>query len=242
MWLLLDIGNTRVKYALYQGGNFILREEIRGEVVTRLKPLFSEYKISHAIMAATGSIPESLPAFLDQHCALTELTHATPLPVRLAYNTPETLGADRVAAVVGASYQFPGRPVLVIDVGTCITLDFIDTEGTYRGGSISPGLDMRFKAMHTFTARLPLIPRPAELSLTGNSTRDCLASGALQGAVFEVDGFIQAYRHKYPGLKVILTGGDADFFESQLKSKIFAFPDLVEFGLVKILEYNGVKA
>jgi type III pantothenate kinase len=162
-----------------------------------------------------------------------------PMPIQIRYATPETLGVDRIAAACGAIALFPGKNCLAIDAGTCITYDFIDHAGNYWGGGISPGIEMRLKAMHTFTTRLPLVKVNQQASLIGNSTESCLQSGALFGVLGEIEGIIQKYDQNYQELKVIICGGDISLFENQLKPTIFAAPDLVLMGLNRILLQNA---
>jgi type III pantothenate kinase len=149
---------------------------------------------------------------------------------------------DRLAAVVGANYFFPEQDCLVIDAGTCITFDYIDRNKKYFGGSISPGLTMKFKALHTFTGRLPLVEQTEknaeQVPLVGQNTVACLQSGVLNGTLAEVDGMIAAYLKQSPDLITVMCGGDAPFFETNLKARIFAVPDLVLIGLNRILNYN----
>jgi type III pantothenate kinase len=174
------------------------------------------------------------------------LDAALAVPIVKAYDTPQTLGADRVAAAVGATTVFPGQDCLVIDMGTCITADIVDRKHRFQGGIISPGLRMRLQAMSQFTARLPLIP-VSELSIdnwpsvVGKNTKQAMSSGVLNGMLFEMDGIISRHREQYPDLKVVICGGDASIFESHLKPPIFAVPELVLRGLNRILEYNVKK-
>jgi type III pantothenate kinase len=166
------------------------------------------------------------------------LTASLPLPISNLYATPQTLGGDRLASVCGAHQKFPGSHCLVIDAGTCIKYDFLDKDGQYHGGAISPGLKMRFQAMHQFTAKLPLVEIVEDPKLIGNTTETSLQSGALNGAVAEMNGIILQYEQKFEGLQVILSGGDGPFFENKLKRPIFALPELVLSGLNSILIYN----
>jgi type III pantothenate kinase len=166
------------------------------------------------------------------------LDHKLPLPIKNNYGTPETLGVDRIAAVCGAQQIFPFQNCLVIDAGTCVTFDIIDKDGVYYGGAISPGMHMRFKAVHTFTARLPLISPVPEAKLIGDSTETSIQSGVINGMAAEMVGIIQRYQVKFNDLRVILCGGDTLFFENKLKASIFASPELVLVGLNSILIYN----
>ena len=162
----------------------------------------------------------------------------TPLPVENLYETPRTLGYDRMAAVVGANALCPGRDLLVIDAGTCITYEFIDASGRYHGGNISPGLQMRFKALHQFTGRLPQVQAEGRLLPLGKDTDTAIRSGVLQGMEYEISGYIQTMKHKYPELLVFLTGGNEFSFDTNLKNIIFADKFLVLKGLNRILNYN----
>ena len=161
------------------------------------------------------------------------------MPIVNLYNTPKTLGLDRLAAVVGASIQYPGKNILVIDIGTCMTFDFIDSKRNYHGGNISPGVELRLKAMHHFTSSLPLVIRKNNMNILGKSTKEALQNGAFQGLKFEIEGFIKNLTNRTKSLTVILTGGDAVNFGETLESKIFVDPNLVLKGLNDILTYNN---
>jgi type III pantothenate kinase len=154
------------------------------------------------------------------------------------YNTPETLGKDRLAGVVGAMQLMPASDILVIDAGTALTYDIVTSSGEYLGGAISPGITMRYKALHTFTNRLPLLDYNDDAQLIGYDTSSCIHSGVLNGAAAEMEGIIQQYRQIYPGLRIILTGGDQNYFDKRLKIKTFAAPNLVLEGLNLILDFN----
>jgi type III pantothenate kinase len=161
-----------------------------------------------------------------------------PVPLVKDYDTPETLGADRVAAAVGATVLFPDEELVVIDMGTCITYDYVDRREHFQGGLISPGMRMRFQAMHTFTLRLPLIEAIEVPSLIGKSTRHAMQSGVMNGLIAEINGIVDAYRSQSPNCRVVLCGGDVPFFESLLKPPIFVVSELVLIGLNRILQYN----
>ena len=170
-----------------------------------------------------------------------ELTADTPVPVRNLYKTPATLGKDRLAAVVGAYSLFPERDILVIDAGTALTIDFVDREGNYHGGSISPGLNMRFRALHEFTKKLPLMKQTDDCEIIGDSTDAAIISGVQNGIIFEVEAYIHQFVNKFPQLVIILTGGDGIFFENKIEKHIFAESNLVFFGLEKIALINTNK-
>ena len=174
------------------------------------------------------------------------MSYKTRLPVHNYYKTPNTLGTDRLANLVGARSLFPGKNILIISAGTCITYDVITSSDEYYGGNITPGIDMRLKAMHTFTSRLPLIKKEMKSQLYGDSTATAMLTGTLQGTALEVTGFIQTYRKEYRALRIVLTGGDAPLIENILskqayrkESKIFAVPHLTLHGLNEILLLHG---
>jgi len=167
-----------------------------------------------------------------------ELTAETKIPVNNLYKTPETLGKDRLAAVVGAYSLFPGKDILVIDAGTALTIDFIDREGNYHGGVISPGLNMRFRALHEYTKKLPFLSQTDDFEIIGNSTISAITSGVQNGIIFEVNAYINHFVKIFPQFVNILTGGDAIFFVNKIEKCIFAEPNLVFFGMEKIILIN----
>ncbi len=243
MNLVLDIGNTKHKMAIFDGNTLVSLEITEQLLPEHLEQTLQNFQVSHGILCSVDHYDENLAAALSENIPVIQLSHSTLLPITNAYATPTTLGKDRLSAAVGANALFPGKNVLSIDAGTCIKYDFIDSHAVYHGGAISPGLNMRLKAMHNFTARLPLIVASnlAETPLTkliGNDTNASMLSGALNGALFEVEGTISAYMEKYSDLVVVITGGDAAFFELHAKSRIFARPNLVLEGLNTILNYN----
>ncbi len=233
----IDIGNTGTKYGIFEGdalvkqGYFNGQEDLPQELLNQV--------FDHAIIASVAESAQSITARLSVAGSIIELSPQTALPVNNKYKTPQTLGADRIAGAVGANYLFKGHNCLVFDAGTCITHDFVDKDGNYMGGGIAPGLNMKFKALHTFTKRLPLVERPEnDYPLTGQTTQESILSGVLAGTVAELNGIIQAYLEKADDLTVILCGGDAGFFESKLKGRIFVIPELVLIGLHRILLHN----
>ncbi len=235
MNLVIDFGNTRIKAAIFSGTK--LHEKFLFSTSQQLKSFLEKEKFEHCIVSSVNEPTEEVVSWIDSGKKLL-LTTNLPLPVNIAYATPATLGVDRIAAVCGAIEIFPNRNCLVIDAGTCINYEFIDAEFNYHGGAISPGIKMRFEALHKFTARLPLIKEFNRTELVGNSTESCMTSGVLNGVLAEVNGIIDQYSKKFTDLGVILCGGDAYFFENNLKQPIFAAPDLVLYGLNRILEHN----
>jgi len=204
--------------------------------------MLDEMEIEALIVSSVNTEVSSHLDLNNKNYSTLQLDHATPLPIRMKYETPETLGKDRIALAVAAHKIHSDEPTLVIDAGTCITYDFVDAEGTYYGGAISPGVQMRLKAMHFGTSSLPLINWQKEMKgipeLNGKSTISSMLSGVVNGAKGEMEAFIVKYSENRPNLKVLLTGGDAEFFEKELKNGIFADPNLLLKGLNEILDYN----
>ena len=229
MNLAIDSGNSFTKIGFFEKGKLLNRISVNNKVFSEQSIPYLAEKI---IISSVSSIDFS---FLKKENVL-ELNAKTPVPVKINYQTPAGPGADRVAAICGAFALFPEEDVVVINAGTCITIDFLSKAGEFAGGTISPGINLRYKALNSFTARLPLIETQDFAPLTGTSTEEAMAGGVLNGVVFEVAGFINAYKKKYPTSKIILTGGDSIFFERKLKDFIFVVPDLVLTGLNYILE------
>jgi len=236
MNLAIDYGNTLIKGAFFEGPD--PKEKFQFSEVLQLKDLLQKKIIQHCIISSVNKRSDDLFTWINASGKKLSLHVDLPLPIRVNYGTPNTLGVDRIAAVCGAQEIFPEQDSLVIDAGTCINYEFLDATGTYHGGSISPGIQMRFEAMHTFTARLPLISAVPDAPLIGSSTADCMQSGVMNGAIAEINGIMEKYRKLYPMLRPILCGGDAHFFENKLKDSIFVAPDLVLRGLNRILLHN----
>ena len=241
MNLIIDIGNTSAKLAVFSQGE--MKEIVRtsNQTLEGLGALCQQYPIRKGIWSSVISLSEEMKQQLEQlPFPMMEFTYRTPVPVRNLYHTPETLGMDRLAAVIAAYVQKPGHPSLVIDAGTCITYDFIDESGQYQGGNISPGMEMRFKALHAFTAKLPQVNASGEKPEYGKSTETAIRSGVIRGIEHEISGYIQHLKKNYPSLLVFLTGGNDFSFDTNVKSGIFADGFLVLKGLNRILEYNDV--
>jgi len=236
MNLVVDYGNTSAKVAIFDQSGLV--EKLTFTSKEELQSLLLVSTAENFIVSSVNADAEQICDWAVHAKQKFILTHKLPLPITILYSTPHTLGVDRIAGSCGGLQLFPGYNCLVIDAGTCITYDFTDDKRNYHGGSISPGLMMRFKAVHTFTARLPLVSPTEHLELVGNSTETSIQSGVVHGLVAEIDGIIERYRNKYSDLKVILCGGDAPFFENKLKASIFASPDLVLLGLNSVLIHN----
>lgn len=205
-----------------------------------LEVVCKKYDVQKAIVATVIDLSEYALAQLEKIPAtVLWLDSLTPIPVINMYETPETLGYDRMAAVVAAHGQFPNKDILVIDAGTCITYEFIDSLGQYHGGNISPGLSMRLKALNCFTGRLPLVEAEGRMFDMGKDTETAIRAGVKKGIEYEMEGYIADMKHKYPELLVFLTGGDEFSFDTKLKSIIFADRFLVLKGLNRILNYNN---
>ena len=241
MNLCIDIGNTKSKIALFQGDKIIEKWSRKNVSVNWLEKELKAFEISAAIISNTRSINEEVRAYLSERCHFIELDHTTKLPFKNHYATPETLGRDRIAVVCAAQSLYPKENVLVIDAGTCITYDAISKEGDYYGGSIHPGLTMRFKALNNYTGKLPLVAKQPMKNLVGDTTENAILAGVAYATIKEMEGMLHDYKVKFGELIVIISGGDASFFVSQMKSKIFAHSNLVLLGLNKILKYNVEK-
>jgi type III pantothenate kinase len=240
MNLIIDRGNTFVKWALFEGDAMRFKFKAKSVDQAALDALFDLYDIEHCILSATANFDFS-EEILSSKTDLIKLDHLTRLPFVNLYSTPETLGRDRMAAVAAARVEWPNRDVLIIDTGTCITIDFINQLGQYLGGNISPGPELRFKAMHEGTAFLPLVERPDDFSLIGESTVSALQNGGFAGCVAEIKGWIELTREQFEDPIVVLSGGDATAFATSFKNEIFVRPDLVLTGLNEILKFNVEK-
>jgi len=235
MNLVIDSGNSAIKAGLFD--QFSLKKIYESTSIDALKKILFDNKVDRAIVSSVKNDAEEIRRYLGVATTLI-LSHDLKLPFENLYKTPETLGADRVAAVAGAIQLYPNQDILVIDAGTCVTYDFIDRNKNYQGGSISAGLKMRLRAVHEFTAKLPLVEYSGTPLITGRTTSQAIESGAFFGMLAEINGFIEEYKKIAPALVVIICGGDAKFFESKIKHSIFVVPEIVLTGLNNILQYN----
>ncbi|QZT36471.1 type III pantothenate kinase [Halosquirtibacter xylanolyticus] len=239
MNLIIDIGNTRIKYALFESQKLIHLESTSDFDLPLITKWVEDYPIKSAIVSDVRDVRHQIEADLMKLLSkVLFLDEKTTLPINNSYRTPETLGKDRIAAVVGAWSRFPNRNSLVIDAGTAITYDFIDQTGTYLGGNISPGLQTRFRALHDYTGKLPLLEVKAVEEEIGKDTTNAIQSGVGLGLTFEVEKYISHFSEKYHDLHVIITGGDAVFFETILKNSIFVDLNVTLIGLNRILIDN----
>ena len=240
MNLAIDIGNTRNKFAIINQHkiiDIIVKDTLSTGV---LKDILAKYpEISFAILSTVRNINSSILSFLNEELNyFIVLDENTPIPIENLYETKSTLGKDRLAAIVGANNIHPDSNILVIDMGTAITYDFINDSNQYLGGTISPGLEMRFKALNHFTDKLPLLQKSEKYNTIGKNTTDSIISGVQNGIIFEIDGYINKLKSKHSDLRIILTGGDAIFFDKKLKNTIFVNLNLNFIGLNKILNFN----
>lgn len=241
MYLAIDIGNTRTKIGVYNNRDRIHFEFVKSLTVTKLKKLCNIFDVKGIALCASGKLKENVVSYLSDRTDVIFLMHDIKIPITIDYKTPATLGKDRIAAAIGA-YQIAeeGHCAVIINMGTCITMDFIDFNGVYKGGNISPGISMRLKAMHKFTAKLPLVEKTLNKEILGFDTTSALQNGAVAGANREIDAFISQIQEKYQPISIIVSGGDADYFVEYTKKTIFARPYIVLEGLIETLIYNGI--
>lgn len=241
MNLVIDIGNTVAKLAFFEDG--VLQDVVctSNDTLADLDLCLEKYKIEKGIVSTVIDLTDEVKSrLMNSEVRFVMMNSRLKLPVGNLYSTPETLGSDRIAAVVGANMQYPDRNILVIDAGTCITYDFIDSENNYHGGNISPGVRMRLKALNDYTSRLPLIDPEGPCPSLGHNTETAIRAGVVRGVQLEVQGYVDMMSKKYPGLFVFLTGGDAFSFDINSKNRIFADKFLVLRGLNRLLEYNEI--
>jgi len=237
--LILDFGNTLKKLAVFHGDEQVDFISSDGDIVSNIEELKKKYpQLNAAILSSVVNIDIHTMTYLKMNFRFLYFNHEVAIPLTNKYKSPETLGKDRLAAAVGAYVMFPQKNVLVIDAGSSITYEILTQEGEYLGGAISPGLNMRAKALNSFTDKLPLVTFSNEAPLIGNNTDTSLKSGIVNGAIAEVNGMIQFFLNKFENLQIILTGGDAYYFEKRLNYNIFASGNLVLKGLNYILDYN----
>lgn len=242
--LCIDIGNSSVKLCVFHNKKLIHKEiqnSLNELIIYELSQQFPD--VDNVILSSVKKENRRINKILQkQFNYFIEFSDKTPVPIENLYKTKETLGKDRLAAIVGANNMYPESNVLVVDAGTAITFDFINAKKQYYGGTISPGLRMRFSALHQFTGKLPLVEPSDEYALLGDNTHRAILSGVINGIIFEIDGYIESLQKENKELITILTGGDAIFFVKKLKNTIFVDQNLVLTGLNRIIEYNVKKS
>lgn len=241
--LIIDIGNSRTKFAIFQKDKLLNLQVFENpELVSLMKILQTFPDIGASVLSAVKDYSGAFDDVLKKRGLFLKLDETTPLPFKNLYKTPKSLGKDRLAIVAGARAYYPGQNVLAIVAGTTITYDVVNEKDEYLGGGISPGIMMRFKALHTFTEKLPFIkPVEGEQPLIGNTTETAILTGVFNGMMAETDGIINRYRERFKNLKIIMGGGDYKYFDKRLKNNIFVAPNLVLEGLKKILNFNEEK-
>ena len=238
MEIAVDIGNTFTKIAGFNHGEMTEVRKLENSLFEDTQNTIEWLGAKRGIISSVaGGENEWVRAFPEMDWLL--LNHNTPLPFNNRYETPHTLGLDRIALAAAASSFYPHKNVLVVDAGTCITYELLTSKNNYQGGAISPGLKMRVKAMHHFTAKLPDVHVDSNVDLIGNTTQTCLQSGALHGLVAEIDGTINSYKSRFKNLTVVLTGGDAEVLAPLVKNDIFARQNFLLEGLHAVLAYNS---
>jgi type III pantothenate kinase len=238
--LVIDRGNTQLKIGIFD--QYLLVHSDSTDILDKTKLLewHVKFPITQIIYSSVVTNDDlKLIAVTLPKTKLIHLTHETPLPFNWEYKSKSTIGKDRLAAIAGAMQLYPNENVLVIDAGTAITYEFLSKTGLYKGGNISPGLNMRLKALHHFTSRLPLIEKIDSPPFIGDSTKTAIESGVLNGILHEIDGLITTSINKEKVSKIIITGGDAEFFARKLKNPIFVHSNIVLTGLNRILEHNA---
>ncbi|MBQ5663867.1 MAG: type III pantothenate kinase [Bacteroidaceae bacterium] len=240
MNLVIDIGNSYCKAALFEERTMKEFHKGSNRFIEILDKWSKNYNIKKAIVSSVIEIPATIVGQLEKlSCQYIQFNAQTKLPIKILYRTPHTLGVDRIAAVVGAQGEAPERDILVIDAGSAITYDFIDTQGNYHGGNIAPGINMRLTALHEHTGKLPLVLPEGDTPAMGYDTETAIRSGVINGIKHEIEGYISQISKKYPSLLVFLTGGDEKILINSIKSRIFADEFLVLKGLNRILTNHG---
>ena len=250
MLLAVDVGNTKIKVAVFEGSNLIERFDFySSELQKQIEFTLNKYQsISDLVVASVGNIPKEAFLVFEKQLNVHFISHETTFPFHNKYETPHSLGIDRMVLASGAVLNFPNQNRLVIDAGTCITYDFIDEKDTYFGGAISPGIRLRYESLHHYTAKLPLLSlelfesqsKESELNqFIGNSTANSIHSGVLNGVKNEIEGFIAQYQRLYPKFIIILTGGDTEFLAKRLKNTIFANSNFLLESLNQTFQYKN---
>jgi type III pantothenate kinase len=237
--LCLDFGNTRLKVAVFNDDNFVEEIILPNDEMFTIERLIAIHRPEKTILSSVINHNPAIETFLAGATKFHKLSHLTKANFTTAVGKPETIGADRLALCAAAAHFYPGKNNLVIGLGTCITYNFINQYQQFIGGSISPGMEMRFKAMQVFTAKLPLVQAEWNFPIIGYDTKTNMQSGVIAGIAFEMDGFIDEYAQKYGNFNVVLTGGDTAYFARRLKNRIFADSNFLYKGLYALSETNN---
>ncbi len=237
--LCFDFGNTRLKAAIFENSECKESIVLPNDQSDTIQQLLDRYHPAKTILSSVVDHNKEIESLLASTTRFHLLTSSTRLNFKTPVGKPETIGADRLALIAAAVHYFPGKHNLVIGLGSCITYNFVNQYGDFLGGSISPGMDMRFTAMHQFTAKLPLVEAEWNLPLIGYDTKTNLQTGVITGMACEIDGIIDKYSNRYGNFNVVLTGGNSAYFASQLKNKIFADVNFLFKGLYALSEINN---
>ncbi len=241
MNIVIDQGNTSAKVAMYERRKLLASFIFKPLHLSKLAKLINEFSPSQGIFSSVADFHPDIVTFLNEKLnRLILLDDKIPMPITIKYETPQTLGRDRIASAVAAYTKYPDRNLLVIDAGTAITYDLIQAGGVYSGGNISPGMTIRFKALNNYTKRLPLLDENGDIPEVGYNTETAIRTGVIGGILKEMNAYIDEFKIKYPDLLVFLTGGHSFYFETKLKKSIFADGNLVLDGLNEILNYQYV--
>jgi len=238
--LCFDFGNTRLKVGIFDQSQLTGVMVMENDSIEAVESLINKFKPAKSILSSVVNHNTEIEKLLTSKTRFHKLSHQSKLPFTTQVSKPETIGADRLALSAAAVFFYPGKHNLVIGLGTCVTYNFINKFNEFLGGGISPGLEMRMKAMHHFTAKLPLMKPNANVPLIGYDTATNLLSGTVLGLAYEIDGFINSYHEKFRNFNVHLTGGDIVYLASHLKNQIFADPELIFKGLYAISEVNNL--
>jgi type III pantothenate kinase len=240
MILTLDVGNTRIKSAVFEDNTLLVTFVFeKSQLQNSLLKILKSYKeVTDIVISAVSDIEKNSFTSFSQTINIHFVSHLDAFPFINNYKTPHTLGVDRMVLAAGATLLFPNQNRLIIDAGTCVTYDFIDENNHYLGGSISPGLAIRYQALHDYTAKLPFLSIKNPDSFIGNSTPEAIHSGIVNGLVYEIEGFISDYGSKFSNFIIILTGGDTDFLANRLKNTIFANSNFLLESLNQTFQYN----
>lgn len=237
--ICFDFGNTRLKCGIFENDIFVTELVLADDTTATIEGLLQQYQPQNSILSSVIAHNPEIETLLEAHTHFHKLSHLTKINFTTPVGKPASIGADRLALVAAAVHFYPNKNTLVIALGSCITYNFINQANEFLGGAISPGLEMRFKAMHDHTAFLPLVKKEFSFPIIGYDTNTNLQSGVIAGLSFEIDGFIDYYASKYSNFNVVLTGGDAAYFATHIKNKVFADAHFLLKGLYAISEFNN---
>ena len=241
MNLIIDVGNSLLKIALFQKSDLVVKYDFSKSDKIDIDKIFKNYSIINSIVSNVSQISPDILTYLEKQTNLVLLNNKLKFPFKNLYKTKETLGQDRLGLISASCFDFPNENVLVIDAGSCITFDFKNDKNEYLGGSISPGISMRIKSLNSFTTNLPLVTLDNYNDLIGNDTKSSIKSGIVNGVIFEIEGVIDRYEHMFENIKIVLTGGDAKFLLKRIKNTIFADQNFLLKGLNNLLQVNNKK-